>query len=147
MAGAGADSFTGGFENDTVYAGTGLGTYTAGSGTESFVFIADNLPNQTLGNFQTSLDNILVYGIHASNGFDLGTTDNGLNPTTPTAITPADFIASASGAFTSSSQRFAYDTTNGQLHYSATGSNTSESLVATLTGAPAITAGNLLFEH
>ena len=147
MAGAGTDSFTGGFENDTIYAGTGLGTYTAGSGSDSFVFIADNLPAQTLGNFQPSLDDILVYGIHASNGFDLGSADNALNPTTPTAITASIFTASATGAFTSSSQRFAYDTTNGALHYSATGSNSSESLVATLTGAPAVTAADLLFEH
>jgi Ca2+-binding RTX toxin-like protein len=146
-AGSGADSFTGGFENDTIYAGTGLGTYTAGSGSDSFVFIADNLATQTLGNFQPSLDDILVYGIHASNGFDLGSADNALNPTSPTAITASIFTASASGAFTSSSQRFAYDTTNGALHYSATGSNSSESLVATLTGAPAVTASDLLFEH
>ena len=147
MAGAGTDSFTGGFENDTIYAGTGLGTYTAGSGSDSFVFIADNLPTQTLNSFQPSLDDILVYGIHASNGFDLGSTDNALNPMSPTAITASIFTADATGSFDSSSQRFAYDTTNGALHYSATGSNSSETLVATLTGAPAITASNLLFEH
>jgi len=63
------------------------------------------------------------------------------------AIHQADFVANAAGDFTSSSQRFAYDTTNGQLFYSATGSNSSESLVASLAGAPDITAGNLLFEH
>jgi len=139
-AGLGADSFTGGFENDTIYAGTGLGSYTASSGSDSFVFIADNLATQTLGNFQPSLDDILVYGIHAINGSDLGSADNALNPTSPTAITASIFTASASGAFTSSSQRFAYDTTNGALQYSATGSNSSESLVATLTGVPTITA-------
>ena len=59
----------------------------------------------------------------------------------------ADFVSNASGDFTASTQCFAYDTTNGQLHYSATGSNSSESLIATLTGAPDITASNLLFEH
>jgi hypothetical protein len=31
----------------------GLGTYTAGSDTDSFVFIAHNPPNQTLGNFKS----------------------------------------------------------------------------------------------
>ena len=145
--GPGTDSFTGGFENDTIYAGTGLGTYTAGSGSDTFVFIKSSLPDQTLDNFQLSSDDILVYGTHSSGGFDLGSTDNGLNPATPTAIDPSIFIANASGAFTSSSQRFAYDTSNGQLFYSATGSNSSERLVATLTGAPAISAGNILFEH
>jgi hypothetical protein len=147
FSGSGADSFTGGQENDTIYAGTGLGTYTAGSGSFSMVFIKADLPDQTLNNFQVSSDDILVYGIHSSGGFDLGSTDNELNPIMPTAIDPAIFLASASGDFTSSSQRFAYDTTNGQLHYSATGSNTAESLVATFTGAPNITASNLLFEH
>jgi Ca2+-binding RTX toxin-like protein len=103
MVGSGADNFTGGFENDTIYAGTGSGTYTAGSGSDSFVFIADNLSTQTLNNFQPSLDDILVYGIHASNGFDLGSTDNRLKPTTPTAIDPSISIASTTGDFTSSS--------------------------------------------
>ena len=146
-AGSGTDSFTGGFENDTIYAGTGLGTYTAGSGSDTFVFIKSSLPTQTLDNFLAGTDDILVYGTHSAGGFDLGSTDNGLNPTSPTAIDQSIFIASASGAFTLSTQRFAYDTTNGQLHYSATGSNSSESLVATLTGAPTINASSLLFEH
>ena len=146
-AGPGTGSFTGGFENDTIYVGTGLGTYTAGSGSDTLVFIKSNLPSQTLNHFQPGLDDLLVYGIHASNGFDLGSMDNGLNPPTPTAIDPSIFVASVSGAFTSSTQRFAYDTTNGQLHYSATGSNSSESLVAMLSGEPGITASNLRFEH
>jgi hypothetical protein len=147
VAGSGTDSFTGGFENDTIYAGTGFGSYTAGSGSDTFVFIKNNLPNQTLNDFRVSTDDILVYGIHSSGGFDLGNTDNALNPTTPTAINVADFVSNASGDFTASSQRFAYDTTNGQLHYSATGSNSSESLVATLAGAPDLTASMVLFEH
>jgi len=165
LAGTGTDSFTGGFENDVVYAGsgndtihagsgndtifagTGLGTFTAGSGSDKFVFIADNLPTQTLDSFQVSADDLVVYGIHASNGFDLGSTDNGMDPATPTAIDPTIFVANTSGSFTSASQRFAYDTTNGDLYYSATGSNSSESLVATLTGAPALSASNILFQH
>jgi len=146
-AGSGADSFTGGFENDTIYAGSGSGTFTAGSGSDTFVFIKSSLPNQALDNFQVSSDDILVYGIHSTGGFDLGSTDNALNPTTPTAISVADFVANASGDFTASTQRFAYDTSNGQLYYSATGSNGSEHLVATLAGAPDITVSNLFFEH
>ncbi len=146
-AGSGTNGFTGGAENDTIYAGTGLGTFTAGTGTDSFVFIKSNLPDQTINNFQVSNDDILVYGIHSAGGFDLGSTDNGLNPGTPTAIDPAIFVANASGDFTSSTQRFAYDTSNGKLFYSATGSNASETLFTTLTGAPDISASNLLFEH
>ncbi len=144
---SGTNGFTGGFENDTIYAGTGLGSFTAGSGTESFVFIKSNLPTQTINNFQVSNDDILVYGTHSAGGFNLGSTDNWLNPSTPTAIDPTIFVANASGEFTSSIQRFAYDTSTGQLFYSATGSNTSETLFATLTGASDITASNFLFMH
>jgi hypothetical protein len=149
--------FTGGFENDTIYAGTGSGSFTAGSGSDTFVFIKSNLPSQTLNNFQVSADDILVYGTHSSGGFDLGSTDNALNPTTPTAIERGDFVANASGDFTSSSQRFAYDTSNGQLFYSATGSNACDaesSSIATLGGgAKEAPRGRLslpatfLFEH
>jgi hypothetical protein len=70
-----------------------------------------------------------------------------LNPLVGTSIDPSIFVANASGDFTSSSQRFAYDTANGQLFYSATGSNSSESHIATLAGVPAFSASNLLFEH
>ena len=146
-AGAGTDSFTGGFENDTIFAGTGSGTYTFGLGNDKLMFIANNLPTQTVDGFNTTNDSIVVYGIHATNGFDLGSTDNGMNPLVATAIDPSIFVANASGTFTSSSQRFAYDTSNGQLFYSATGSNGSESHIATLAGAPGFTASNLLFEH
>ncbi len=149
VAGGGADSFTGGFENDTIYAGTGLGSYTAGSGSDTFVFIKSSLADQTLNNFQVAADHILVYGLSATNGFNLGTTDNALNPTIPTAIDPSIFIADSTGDFTSSTERFAYDTSTGQLIYSATGSNlpSAQSVVATLTGEPTINASNLLFEH
>jgi hypothetical protein len=146
-AGAGTDSFTGGFENDTIFAGTGSGTYTFGLGNDKLMFIANNLPTQTVDGFNTTNDSIVVYGIHATNGFDLGSTDNGMNPLVATAIDPSIFVANASGTFTSSSQRFAYDTSNGQLFYSATGSNGSESHIATLAGAPGFAASNLLFEH
>jgi len=147
MAGGGADNFTGGYENDTIYAGTGSGTYTFGLGSDKLMFIADNLPTQTIDNFNAATDDIVVYGVHATNGFDLGSTDNGLNPLVGISIDPSIFVANASGDFTSSSQRFAYDTTNGQLLYSSTGSTTSESHIATLAGVPAFTASNLLFAH
>ena len=147
FAGAGTDSFTGGYENDIIYAGTGSGTYTFGLGSDKLMFIADNRPTQTVDDFNATIDDIVVYGIHAVNGFDLGSTDNGLNPLVGTLIDPSIFVANASGDFTSSNQRFAYNTTNGQLFYSATGSDSSESHVATLAGAPAFIASNLLFEH
>ena len=62
----------------------------------------------------------------------------------PTPIDPTIFTANASGDFTSASQRFAYDTSNDDLFYSATGSSTSETTVATFTREPTITAGDIL---
>jgi fibronectin-binding autotransporter adhesin len=146
FAGSGADSFTGGHENDVIYAGTGLGTFTAGSGRDTFVFMSSNLPNQTLDNYQTNADHITVFGIHAGNGFDLGI-DNAQNPMDQTLIDPSIFVANATGSFTSSDQRFAYDTADGRLFYSATGSSGSERLMATFTGAPALSAHDIYFQH
>lgn len=138
---SGTDSFAGGFENDIIVAGAAM------SSSDSFVFIADNLGTQTIDNFRPSTDSLLVYGIHAANGFDLGPTDNGLNPLSPTAIDPTIFIANAAGTFTSSSQRFAYDTTNGDLVYGASGSMGPERTIAIFNGATSLTADNILFEH
>jgi hypothetical protein len=109
--------------------------------------MADNLPTQTLDSFQVSADELVVWGVSVAKGSDLGTTDNGLNPLVPEAMDLTIFIANASGTFTSAGQRFAYDTTNGHLFYSATGTNASESFVATLTAAPGLTAPNILFQH
>ncbi len=49
------------------------------------------------------------------------------------------------GAFTMATQRFAYDTANGNLFYSASGTTATEHLVATLTGHPALAASHLFF--
>ena len=100
---------------------------------------------QTINNFQVNAGALLVYGIHAPNGFDLGSTDNALNPLATNAIDPAIFIANASCTFTSSGQRSAYNAANGNLFYSATGSNTSETTVVAFTNEPSLTASSILF--
>jgi hypothetical protein len=70
-----------------------------------------------------------------------------MNPSAPVQIDATVFTANASGNFANANQHFAYDTTNGNLFYSATGSNLSEKNVATFTGAPSVSASNILFEH
>jgi len=147
VAAAGSDTFTGGFENDTIQVGSGAGTYTAGSGTDFFVFTQSNLPLQTLNNYQIAHDNIVFYGLFAANGFDLGTADNALNPSTYTAVTASIFTSNATGTFDSTSQRFAYDTANGDLFYSANGSGGTSKEIAVLAAAPGLTAANLFFLH
>jgi len=146
-AGAGTDSFTGGFENDTAYVGAGAGTYTAGSGNDNFVFRQDNFAAQTIQDYQSAADTFDFFGVHQPNGFDLGTTDNALNPTAITAIDPSIFTANAVGGFSYTSQRFAYDTTTGQLFYGADGSGGASTVIAVLAGAPTLSASNLFFQH
>jgi hypothetical protein len=147
FAGAGSDTFKGGFENDIAYLGSGAGSYTAGSGKDQFVFTADNLPTQTLDDFAVTRDIFVFYGTHEANGFDLGATDNAENPSAATAIAASIFTANATGAFDSTNQRFAYDTMTGRLFYSADGSGGLSREIASLTGAPALAASNLFFEH
>jgi hypothetical protein len=55
------------------------------------------------------------------------------------------FTENRSGAFTTTKQRFAYNTGNGDLSFSASGSAGKPQLVAQLTGAPALAAGKLFF--
>ncbi|HEX3990790.1 MAG TPA: hypothetical protein VHX39_06430, partial [Acetobacteraceae bacterium] len=147
----GTDSFTGGAENDTVVAGAGSSTFAAGTGSDFFVFTQSILPSQTINGFLVPSDHIVVYGIHQTGtGFDLGTADNGLNPTTDHAITAAIFTSNASGTFDAGNtkERFVYNTTNGQLTYGSQGSGSaSTTVVATLTGTPAISSANILFLH
>ena len=54
------------------------------------------------------------------------------------------FQANATGAFTTAAQRFAYDTASGALSYDADGSGhaSAPELIASLTGPPALTAGD-----
>jgi hypothetical protein len=57
------------------------------------------------------------------------------------------FVADKTGAFTTKTQRFAYDTTTGQLFYDAHGSATpaSRPLVVTLVGHPQLAAADFFF--
>jgi hypothetical protein len=56
------------------------------------------------------------------------------------------FTSNSTGAFTAtSSQRFASDTANSDLYYSAAGTTATEHLVGTPTGNPTLTASQLVF--
>ena len=55
------------------------------------------------------------------------------------------FTSNGTGAFSAATQRFAYDTANGNLYYSASGATASEHLVATLTNHPTLAASQLFF--
>jgi Ca2+-binding RTX toxin-like protein len=124
-AGTGADVLTGGPGNDWFYAGGGT-TMTGGAGSNEFIFSAPG--TNTITDFAASKTNAIDF---SNSGFNLGLTGTGLLPS-------GLFIT---GAFNSGSQRFSY--VGGQLFYSPTGSTATEMLVATLTGAPALSASDL----
>jgi len=138
-AGSGADALTGGAGGDVFYAG-GATTMTGGAGTNEFAFSAPGASN-TIKDFAASSTNELVV---SNSGFNLG--QSGASAT-PQALPTTLFGSSATGAFGAAAQRFAYDTSNGQLLYDSQG-NTSGStpqLVATLTNHPAVSASQLFF--
>ena len=122
-AGTGADALTGGPGNDIFYAG-GNTTMTGGAGTNEFIFSAPG--TNTIADFGAS-DEILL----SNTGFNLGL--SGIGPL------PAGLFVT--GPFTSATQRFSYN--SGELFYSPTGATATEKLVATLTGAPALTTAEL----
>ena len=126
-AGTGADALTGGPGNDIFYAG-GDTTMTGGAGTNEFIFSAPG--TNTITDFAAS-DEIFF----SNTGFNLGLSGTGLLPR------PGLFDSLAHSPATT--QRFSYVTAGGQLFYSPTGATATEKLVATLTGAPALTAAEL----
>ena len=134
-AGTGSDTITGGAGNDTLYAG-GNTLLTGGAGTNLFVFSAPG--SNTIADFAASATNEIAF---SSNGFSLGLHGG----STPQGLSPSLFVSNATGTFTSSSQRFAYETANGELFYSPHGSGSGASLVAQLSGDPSLTASHLFF--
>jgi hypothetical protein len=128
----------GGAGNDAFYA-AGNTTMTGKAGANRFAFSAAG--NNTITDFAASKANQIV--LDAST-FSLGQNNAG---STPQALPKSLFVSNSTGAFTAATQRFAYDTANGQLFYSPAGTTATEKLVATLTGKPALTAANLFFEN
>jgi Ca2+-binding RTX toxin-like protein len=135
-AGAGTDTFTGGFEDDVVFAGPDT-TMTGRGGTNEFAFSAPG--NNTITDFAASPTNEIAF---SNSGFALGLSGA---TSTPQPLPPGLFVSDSTGTFTATTQRFAYGTSNGELFYSASGTTATEHLVATLTGDPTLTASQLFF--
>ncbi len=140
-AGTGTDTLTGGAGNDIFYAAAHT-AMTGGVGTNQFTFA--DIGSNTITDFAASASNELVL---RNSGFNLGV-DQGQGTGTPKPLAATVFVANATGTFTNTSQRFAYNTTTGVLSYSADGSGAAGSKIVTLTGHPALSAGsggNLFF--
>jgi hypothetical protein len=129
-AGSGADTATGGAGGDLFFAG-GKTVMTGGAGSNEFIFSAPG--GNAVRDFALSATNRLVF---SSSSFGLG-----LAPaSTPQPLPLGLFTANGSGSFSKKSQRFAYDTTDGKLFFSASGTTATEKLVVQLTGAPPLTS-------
>ncbi len=138
-AGIGADKLTGGAGDDVFFAAGGT-TMKGNGGTNQFVFSGSPQAN-IITDFLGSSTNEIVF---SDFGFSLGLPGAS---STPQALPTNLFVANSTGAFTNLTQRFSYDTVNGQLHFDADGNGggSTSHLVATLTGAPALTASHLFF--
>jgi Ca2+-binding RTX toxin-like protein len=134
--GSGVDTITGTNGNDIIAGGSGIDTVTGGAGADSFQF---NFPNEgvdTVTDFVPDDDTILV----SAAGFGGGLT--------PGVAINANQLFSGAGANAANTndQRFIYNTTSGALRFDADGlaATFAPVVIATLTGAPAITAPDIV---
>ena len=128
--------FVGGPGADTIMAGLNT-TVTGGGGANRFEFVNSAPATNTIVDFGGSLTNGLVFSV---SGFALsGFVSPSATPQQwTTGNVGTSFAENTTGAYASASAGFNYNTSTGQLHYSSTGAPTSQSLVATLTGHPAV---------
>ena len=135
--------FVGGPGADIITAGLNT-TITGGGGANRFEFVNSAPATNTIADFAGSLTNGLVFSV---SGFALsGFVSPSLTPQQwTTTNVGTSFAENTSGLYASGSAGFNYNTSTGQLHYSSTGDPSSQSLVATLTGHPAVgdTAANM----
>jgi len=143
VTGASKLVFIGGAGDDIVDVGA-ASTMTGGGGNNQFVFSHVGL--NTITDFAASAGNAIVL---RDSGFNLGA-DEGLGTATLQHLDSSVFVANSTGTFTLPSQRFAYNTTTGNLRYDADGSGplAATGFIATLSDHASLSAGasgNLFF--
>ncbi len=134
----------GGAGADTLIAGRNA-TLTGGAGGDVFEFT-------TAGSTATPDTNKATDFVHGTDKFTFSDIGFGLGlagaTSTPQALPSTLFSSQTNGTFDAgnTTERFAYDASTGQLIYGAHGSASSSLLgIATLTGHPTVTAGDLYF--
>ncbi|HEY1301635.1 MAG TPA: M10 family metallopeptidase C-terminal domain-containing protein [Stellaceae bacterium] len=125
----------GGGSGKDVFFADGATTMTGRSGANQFVF--SKIGHNTIIDFRASAANELVF--ISGHGFTLA------GATATPKVLGSRFHQDSTGTFTSAAQRFVYNTANGQLFYSASGSNPDRHLVATLATHPVLNPSHLLF--
>ncbi len=137
IGGDGNDSLTGAGQNDTLIGGNGNDTLTGGVQADIFVFNNPNEGLDTITNFIPtggSADSIRVSAAGFGGGLVAGTL-------------PATRFLSGAGVTSANNanQRFIYNTTDGALRFDVDGNGAAAAIqIATLTGAPGLTAARIV---
>jgi Ca2+-binding RTX toxin-like protein len=143
VTGSSQVALVGGAGNDVLTAGQHA-TMTGGAGADVFGLTTLGTlaapDTNTIADFTHSTDKITF----SDAGFSLGL--SGASSTLHSLPTTL-FTSNATGSFNSAADRFAYDTANGALYYDSHGNTAGSSRqhIATLTGHPTLTAGDLFF--
>ncbi|MDJ0576346.1 MAG: CRTAC homolog protein, partial [Xenococcaceae cyanobacterium MO_234.B1] len=125
--GGGVDTLIGGTGDDELEGGVGNDVLTGGAGADKFIFTALNHRIDTITDFTAGQDSIVISAEAFGGGL------------TPGDINEAQFMILGSGGKTEA-HRFLYNADEGKLFYDADGTGDStQTLIANLTGAPAIT--------
>ncbi|MFI0846903.1 calcium-binding protein [Mesorhizobium sp. IMUNJ 23232] len=131
----GADLLAGGDGNDVLFGGAGKDSLSGGGGNDRFDYLALSDGGDTIREFQN------VTGNNDTLRFD-GDVFGGL---AKGALAAKHFVANAAGVATTLDQHFIYETDTGILRYDANGSAAGGvTVIATLTGAPGLTAADFL---
>lgn len=109
--GANTDTLIGGSGNDTLYGEAGHDTLTGGSGKDKFVLSSQEVDSDTITDFVSGSDKIVVDAASFGGGLTAG------------GITDLQFESNTTGAASTADVRFILDTTTGELHYDANGSD------------------------
>ncbi len=129
QGGAGRDNLAGQAGDDRLDGGTAADRLTGGAGADTFVFHAPAEGGDTITDFAPGLDHIAL----DATGFGLA------GPLTE----GANFVAGAGATAVAAVATLAYDTATGQLWFDADGTGAAAAtLLATLTGQPALTAAD-----
>ena len=132
---AGNDILRGGDGDDTLYGGSGNDTLTGGAGADTFVFASIFDGIDTITDFASCQDQMLITGQLAQNELKNLVAEMHANGG---VLSAKRFVANNTGVATNASQRIIYDLKTGALYYDADGSGSGVATqFATLSNKPA----------